>query len=98
MSRFSSEELKKLAELSRLELSEEELTKFASQFETILEHMQVVKEVVAEKEILNSAPAYNVNYQREDKVMPGLSPEKALAAAPEVEDNQFVVPQILGEE
>jgi aspartyl-tRNA(Asn)/glutamyl-tRNA(Gln) amidotransferase subunit C len=44
-----------------------------------------------------SHPIPLVNVMRPDQVEPSLPVEDALSSAPEVEDNQFKVPQILGE-
>jgi aspartyl-tRNA(Asn)/glutamyl-tRNA(Gln) amidotransferase subunit C len=38
------------------------------------------------------------NVFREDVVRPGLTAEEALAGAPQVEQQRFAVPRILGEE
>lgn len=95
---ISRDEVAHLARLSRLDLSDVELDELAGQLDAILGHVKTVTEVAADDVPPMANPAAVTNVTRPDVVVPGLSPEQALAAAPAVEQDRFSVPQILGEE
>ena len=89
-----------LAQLARLELSEQELDKYVGQLSVILDSVATVSAVAAsDADIAPTSHAVPLtNVYRDDVVRPGLSHEAALAGAPAAEDGRFRVPQILGEE
>lgn len=98
VSEISRDEVAHLAKLSRLALSEDELTQFASQIEEIVDAVSAVGKVDAAGVEPMSHP-HSVNAtMRDDVVVPTLTAEQALDQAPAVEENRFVVPQILGGE
>lgn len=98
VSDFSREKIAHLAMLSRLGLDDEELSQFASDIDEIVQSVSAVSEVDTEGVEPMSHP-HSVNARmREDKVVPTLTAEEALDQAPDVEDERFVVPQILGGE
>ncbi len=94
---ISRDEVAHLARLSRLALSEAELDQFAGQLDSILNHVRVVTEVAADDVPPTASPHPITNVTRPDVVEPCLTPEQALAAAPAVAEQRFLVPQILGE-
>jgi aspartyl-tRNA(Asn)/glutamyl-tRNA(Gln) amidotransferase subunit C len=94
---ISRDEVAHLARLSRLALSEAELDQFAGQLDSILSHVRTVSEVAAADVPATGSPNPTTNVTRPDQVVPCLSPGEALSGAPAVEDQRFVVPQILGE-
>lgn len=89
--------VKKVAKLARLELTETELKEFTVQLAEILEYVQKLNELDTEKiePLAHCLPISNCF--REDKVRPSLGTEKALANAPQREDEFFKVPKILDE-
>ncbi|MFD3703870.1 Asp-tRNA(Asn)/Glu-tRNA(Gln) amidotransferase subunit GatC [Nocardia sp. NPDC058658] len=95
MPEISGDDVAHLARLSRLTLTDNELQQFAGQLDSILSHVRTIAEVADDEQrsVLNTV----VNVTREDQVMPGFTPEEALAQAPAVEDQRFMVPRILGE-
>ncbi|MFX0575153.1 Asp-tRNA(Asn)/Glu-tRNA(Gln) amidotransferase subunit GatC [Nocardia nepalensis] len=97
MPAISRDEVAHLARLSRLALSEAELDQFAGQLDSILSHVRTVSEVAAADVPATASPNPATNVTRPDQVIPCLSPGEALSGAPAVEDQRFVVPQILGE-
>lgn len=98
MSEISRDEVAHLAKLSRLALSEEELSQFASQIDKIVDSVSAVGKVDAHGVEPMSHP-HSVNAaMREDIIVRTLTAEQALDQAPAVENNRFVVPQILGGE
>lgn len=95
---MSSEEVARLASLARIELTDDELAKFAGEFDAILDAVASVSEVASSDVPATSHPIPMSNVFRKDEVSGTLSQEEALSGAPESEDGRFVVPQILGEE
>ncbi|WP_066367054.1 Asp-tRNA(Asn)/Glu-tRNA(Gln) amidotransferase subunit GatC [Neobacillus fumarioli] len=97
MSRISTEQVKHVANLARLAISEEETEKFTKQLDAIITFAEQLNELDTE----NVAPTYHVldmkNVLREDMPKPGLPREEVLKNAPNVQDGQFKVPAILGE-
>ena len=83
--------------LSRLALTDEELDRFAAQIDDIVTNVSAVQQVAAAGVEPMSHPHSIHTTMREDVVKPLLTPEQALDQAPEVTEQRFVVPQILGE-
>ena len=86
-----------VAQLARLELSDEELDPFTGQLAQVLEHAADVAalDLAGVAPTAHPLPVHNV--LRADEPRPGLDRDEVLAAAPEVEDNRFRVPRIVGE-
>ena len=87
-----------LARLARIELTEAELALLAPQLDVILESVARVSEVAAADIPPTSHALPLTNVFREDVVVPSLSRDEVLAAAPAVERDRFRVPRILEEE
>ena len=95
---ISRADVARLASLARIELTDEELDHLAPQLAVILESVAKVSEV-ADADVPPTSHAVPLsNVHRADELRPGLTPEEALAGAPEVEEQRFAVPRILGEE
>ena len=90
--KFTPEEVRKIARLSSLYLTEKETNVFAEQFSTILEYFELLKEV----KILDAncnADEYHLSNGREDKVVKShVSPEQF---SPYLEKGFFKVPKVL---
>jgi aspartyl-tRNA(Asn)/glutamyl-tRNA(Gln) amidotransferase subunit C len=84
-----------VANLARLELSEQEKEQFAGQLNAILQYADKLNELdTADVEPTSHVlPLFNV--MRDDEVRASLSIEDVLANAPEEEDGQFKVPAVL---
>jgi aspartyl-tRNA(Asn)/glutamyl-tRNA(Gln) amidotransferase subunit C len=95
---ITREEVAHLADLARIDLSDAELDHLAPQLAVILDSIKSINEVAAEDIPPTSHPMPLTNVFRDDVVRPGLTAEEALAGAPEVEQQRFAVPRILGEE
>jgi aspartyl-tRNA(Asn)/glutamyl-tRNA(Gln) amidotransferase subunit C len=91
MDRISHEELKKLAQISQLQLNDDELSSLAHQIESILQYAARVKEI-AQGELADEDQ--QVNVFRQDSIIK-TDPEPLLALAPEHEEHFFVVPKII---
>lgn len=95
---LSRDDVAHLGRLARLSLTEDELDHYTDQLGVILESVARVGEVAADNVPPTSHPVPITNVTRTDEVLPGLTREQALAAAPAVEDDRFRVPRILDEE
>jgi aspartyl-tRNA(Asn)/glutamyl-tRNA(Gln) amidotransferase subunit C len=98
MPEISRDDVAHLAKLARIDLTEAELDHLAPQLTVILESVAKVSEV-SDADVPPTSHAVPLdNVFRADEVRPGLTPEEALAAAPEVDQQRFAVPRILDEE
>jgi len=98
MPEISRDEVAHLATLARIELSEEELDHLAPQLSVILDSVASIAGVAGDDVPPTSHPMPLTNVFRDDVVEPCLTPEEALAGAPEQQDQRFAVPRILGDE
>ncbi|MGH3356091.1 MAG: Asp-tRNA(Asn)/Glu-tRNA(Gln) amidotransferase subunit GatC [Nocardioidaceae bacterium] len=95
---ITREEVAHLARLARIDLTDAELDHLAPQLAGILDAVASVRELAAEDIPPTSHAVPLTNVFRPDELRPGLTAEEALAGAPEVEEQRFRVPRILGEE
>ncbi|AXK45366.1 Asp-tRNA(Asn)/Glu-tRNA(Gln) amidotransferase subunit GatC [Brachybacterium saurashtrense] len=98
MPSIGRDDVARLADLARIQLTEEEIARFAGEFDSIMDAVASVSEVASEDVPATSHPIAMTNVFREDVVTETLTQDEALAGAPEAEDGRFAVPQILGEE
>lgn len=98
MPSLTRDEVARLAQLARIELTGDELDHLAPQLAQILGHVAQVGEVAAADIPPTSHALPLTNVFRADDPVPGLTSEQALAAAPAVEGGRFRVPRILDEE
>jgi aspartyl-tRNA(Asn)/glutamyl-tRNA(Gln) amidotransferase subunit C len=89
---ISRDEVLHVARLARLELTEEELERFAEQLSAILEAVGKVSELDLTDVEPTAHPLELVNVWAEDEPRPCLGVEEALANAPDREDDAFRVP------
>ena len=84
-----------VAKLARLALSDEEIDTFQQQLSQVLGHVQQLEKVdVSGVEPLAHANEV-VNVFREDEPRPSLSPEQALANAPKQANDLFIVTKVV---
>lgn len=89
------EEVRKVASLARLSLSDDELVTYGNQLTQILGYVKVLDEVSIDGiEPMPHAIELS-NVFREDVRQASLSPAEALANAPKTDGRFFQVPQIL---
>jgi aspartyl-tRNA(Asn)/glutamyl-tRNA(Gln) amidotransferase subunit C len=98
MAGISRDDVAKLAQLARIEMTPDELDLLANELGVILNAVARVQEVAGEDVPPTSHPLPLENVFRPDVVIPSLTPEEALSGAPAQEEQRFKVPQILGEE
>ncbi|HXZ58330.1 MAG TPA: Asp-tRNA(Asn)/Glu-tRNA(Gln) amidotransferase subunit GatC [Gaiellaceae bacterium] len=89
---ITRDEVLHVARLARLELSEDELSRFAEQLSAILEAVGKVSELDLEGVEPTAHPLDLVNVWADDEPRPCLPVEAALANAPDREDGSFRVP------
>lgn len=84
-----------VARLARLALSEEEIATFQGQLGRVLEHIEHLKKVDVEgvEPTAYAHPVYNV--LREDAPRAGLPREAALGIAPRSANNLVIVPKVI---
>lgn len=87
-----------LASLARIALTPEEIDKLTGELGVILESIAKVSEVATADVPATSHPIPLSNVFRSDVPGDTLTPEQALAGAPERDGNRFKVSAILGEE
>jgi len=92
---ISEKEVKHVAWLARLGLTDAEVEKFTRQLDVILEHAGKISslDLAQIPPTLHAIPLKNV--LREDRVGTCLTPEDALSNAPKTEDQAFAVPRIV---
>lgn len=91
----SKEDVKHIAELSKLEFSDEEIEYFTEEFAKIIEYVGQLKEIDTE----GVEPTYNISSKaqplREDVVRESLPKEEVLKNAPEEQYGYFKLPKIV---
>ena len=95
---LTREDVAYLAGLARIDLTDAELDHLAPQLAVILESVTAVSGVAADDIPPTSHALPLQNVFRPDENRPSLTPEQALSGAPEVDEQRFSVPRILGEE
>ncbi|BBN99857.1 Asp-tRNA(Asn)/Glu-tRNA(Gln) amidotransferase subunit GatC [Sporolactobacillus terrae] len=95
MSRIDKDQVKYVANLARLSFTDEEIETFTTQLDDIIGFAEQLNELNTEgiEPTTHVRDMYNV--MREDVVEPSLPREEALKNAPEQEDGQIKVPQIM---
>jgi aspartyl-tRNA(Asn)/glutamyl-tRNA(Gln) amidotransferase subunit C len=94
---ISTQEVEKIANLSHLRFTPEELQRFVDQFQKILDYCAQLEALSTE----NVPPTYHALAEelatplREDQVKPSLSTEQALANAPDATEEYFRVPAVI---
>ena len=95
--RLSPEVVAHVAQLARLDLTEDELALYTGQLAAVLEHAADVEAL----ELDDVPPTHHalpvVNVLRADEPRPGLDRDEVLAMAPDAEDGRFRVPRIMTE-
>jgi aspartyl-tRNA(Asn)/glutamyl-tRNA(Gln) amidotransferase subunit C len=92
------DDVRKVALLARLPLSEEELAQMQQQLSSILDYMQMLQEVDVTDVPPTAQVTDVVNVVRPDEVRPSLPRDEALANAPRQEDGFFKVKPVFEEQ
>ena len=97
MKRISSDEVKKVAQLARLELNESEINQHAEQLEKILEYIKQLEKINTEDVPCTTRAIEVVNVLRKDEKRNYENSEEILDLAPSKENKFFKVPKIINE-
>lgn len=97
----TKKDVEHIAELARLEFTEEEKEKFTKQFNEILSYIEQLNKLdTSNVEPLSHVidPATRGNVFRKDDVKPGLTTDEALQNAPAKTEKFFRVPKVIGDQ
>jgi len=92
---LSREEVRKIAELAKLELTDDEVTLYAGQLTHILQYFRTLQELDTSQIPPTASVLPLRNVFRDDTPAPALTPEQVLANAQTSLDGQFLVSTIL---
>lgn len=92
---ISTDEVKKIASLSKLRLEGGELEKLANDFNGILNFVAQIKEADTSGAHILDHPLGHTNAWREDKSEPSIDQNAIRAFAPKFEAGFFVVPRVI---
>ena len=95
MSKISSSDVRKVAQLARLELPEDQIQTYTSQIEEILSYVDQLQEIDTKNVPPTTRAVEVVNSMREDLVEVKCSREDIHDQAPNREGDFFRVPKIL---
>ena len=96
---LSENDVKKIAEYTRISLSDAENKSLTTELNDIVENLQIIRSYDLEGVEPTFHPICGLsNIMREDVEEPGFSAEEALENAPAMQDNCFEIPSILGSE
>lgn len=93
-------DVEKIAELARLELSQEETDLFTEQLSSIIGHIEKLNELdTADVAPMSHCTPHGLETQsamRDDEVRPSLGQKLAVENAPDTEAGYFKVPRVIG--
>lgn len=93
--KLTLEEVTHIAELARLQLTEQEMARYAEQLSDILDYAARLQSVDTSGISPTDRVSTTGNVLRKDEARQSLSQKELLANAPEIEKGQFKVPPIL---
>jgi aspartyl-tRNA(Asn)/glutamyl-tRNA(Gln) amidotransferase subunit C len=91
-------DIRYVAKLARIELTDEEVARFGDQLGNLLEHVNVLNELDTAAVPATAQVIESRNVEREDVVGPCLDRETVLSMAPQRQGAFFRVPRIIAEE
>ena len=97
MTRITKQEVKKVAQLARLELNEEVINNHVHQLEKILDYIQQLEKINTEGVACTTRAIEVVNIFRKDEKKNYENSESLLDLAPSRENNFFKVPKIISD-
>ena len=97
MERISSDEVKKVAQLARLELNENEIKQHAGHLEKILDYINQLEEINTDNIPCTTRAIEVINVMRKDEKKDYQNSEELLDLAPSRENKFFKVPKIINE-
>ncbi len=101
--KISEAEVRYVAKLANLELSDDEVSRFSSQLSHILDHVEALKEVPTENvdSLMQVVPTEGAPFSstplREDSPRKSLGAETAVSNAPDSTASYFKVPKVIAD-
>jgi len=95
--KLTDEQVRHVAKLSRLKLSDERIHYFAEQLSTTLDYISKLSELDVDNVEPMAHPTDMTNKFRDDQPTPGMPVDDALANAPQADPPFFKVPKVLGD-
>jgi len=95
MSTFTREDVIRVADLARLELSGEEAERMSVELGHILDHVEALQALDTEGIVPTAHAIPLATPLRADVPEPGVDPDRVLANAPRREGDAFAVPKVL---
>ena len=95
MSTLTRDDVLRVANLARLELSEAEAERMAAELAQILDHVEALQALDTEGVVPTAHAIPLATPMRDDEPAPGLDPDVALANAPRREGDAFAVPKVI---
>ncbi len=92
---LTPEEVRHIARLARVGLSEDDVTRFQDQLSQILDYFQRLQEVDTENVLPTAHTLAMHNVMRDDEPKPSFDKEEILANAPQREEDLFRVRAVL---
>ncbi len=93
--KIDKDNVKRIAQLARLDLSDNEIDTMTRQLDTILQYVAKLDELDTEGVAVTTHTQNVVNTFRDDKEQASLPRDKALAASPLQNGEAFVVPRVI---
>ncbi|PAQ16730.1 Asp-tRNA(Asn)/Glu-tRNA(Gln) amidotransferase GatCAB subunit C [Bacillaceae bacterium SAOS 7] len=95
MTRITEEQVRHVANLARLAVTDEEVEKFTSHLDAIISFAEQLNELDTTDVLPTSHVLDMKNIMREDEAKPGLPQEEVLKNAPDHQNGQIRVPSII---
>ena len=96
--KLDGSQVRHVAGLARLRLTDEEVGLYAEQLSSILDYVEKLEKLDTSGVPPTAHPLDTRNVLREDVIGESWSPEQALANAPDKQDGFFRVPKVLDQE
>ncbi len=97
MTKITREEVKKVANLARLELNEDEINNHAKQLEKILEYIKQLEKINTNDVLCTTRAIEVINVFRKDEKKKNDCTNELLELGPSKEDKYFKVPKIIND-
>ena len=97
MTKITKEEVKKVANLARLELNDNEINNHAEQLEKILDYIRQLEKIETNDVPCTMRAIEVTNVLRKDEKKNSDCTEELLELAPSLEDKYFKVPKIIND-
>lgn len=92
---MTKHDIKKIAVLARLQISDADLEQYRSQLSSILDYFEQLNEVNTDKTPITSQLTGLANVLREDSVEECICKDELLGMAPEIENNGVHVKRVI---